>query len=102
MATYDGLGSDPAANYGTDANYQANYRLTGAFVDGLRGAVPEQQPDLDRRVLAVPDRRLRLRRAADRGGHQYSVETPQHMSHRWDSGWMPLAMAALYQDSLNQ
>jgi hypothetical protein len=22
MATYDGLGSDPAANYGTDANYR--------------------------------------------------------------------------------
>ena len=37
MATYDGLGSDPAANYGTDANYQANYRLTSAFVDAHKG-----------------------------------------------------------------
>ena len=37
MATYDGLGSDPAANYGTDANYQANYRLTTTFVDQYKG-----------------------------------------------------------------
>ena len=36
MATYDGLGDDPAANYGTDANYQANYRLTQAFVDARK------------------------------------------------------------------
>ena len=28
MSSYDELGTDPAANYGTDANFQANYRLT--------------------------------------------------------------------------
>ena len=33
MSSYDELGSDPAANYGTDANFQANYRLSAAFVD---------------------------------------------------------------------
>ena len=35
-------------------------------------------------------------------GIAHSTETPQAMSHRWDSGWMPIALAALYQDSLNQ
>ena len=34
-------------------------------------------------------------------GIAHSTETPTAMSHRWDSGWMPLAMAALYQDSIN-
>jgi hypothetical protein len=24
----------------------------------------------------------------------------QYMAHRWDSGWVPEALAALYQDSL--
>ena len=33
MTTYDQEGSDPAANYGTDANYQANYNLTNTFLD---------------------------------------------------------------------
>jgi len=23
------------------------------------------------------------------------------MAHRWDSGWVPIALAALYQDSAN-
>ena len=45
---------------------------------------------------ALYRRRLRLRHAADLGGHPHTTETPQTMSHRWDSGWMPLAMAALY------
>jgi hypothetical protein len=31
MASYNSLSSDAAANYGTDANYQANYRLTQAL-----------------------------------------------------------------------
>ena len=34
-------------------------------------------------------------------GIVHSTETPQYMAHRWDSGWMPIALAALYQDSLN-
>ena len=34
-------------------------------------------------------------------GIVHSTETPQPMAHRWDSGWMPIALAALYQDSIN-
>ena len=33
MATYDQFGSSSASQYGTDANFQANYRLTSTFVD---------------------------------------------------------------------
>ena len=33
MSSYDQFGSDSANNYGTDANFQANYRLTRSFVD---------------------------------------------------------------------
>ena len=103
MATYNGLGSDPAANYGTDANYQANYRLTGAFVDNH--AAPLRSSDR----IWIGGYSLYQTDVSDYGalltaaGIKYSVETPpQYMTHRWDSGWMPLAMAALYQDSLNQ
>jgi hypothetical protein len=102
MATYDGLGDDPAAEYGTDANYQANYRLTQAFVDARKtpfltnnriwiGGYALYQGDMtDYNNLLNTEKIV------------HSTETPTSASHRWDSGWMPLAMAALYQDSLNQ
>ena len=35
-------------------------------------------------------------------GIAHSTETSQEMSHRWDSGWMPIALAAFYQDRLRQ
>jgi hypothetical protein len=34
-------------------------------------------------------------------GIAHSTETPQNMAHRWDSGWIPIALAALSQDSVN-
>ena len=33
-------------------------------------------------------------------GIAHTTEAPTSMAHRWDSGWVPLAMAALYQDSV--
>ena len=38
MSSYDQFGDDSAQNYGTDANFQANYRLTTAFVDAHKAA----------------------------------------------------------------
>ena len=69
MATYDQFGSSSASEYGTDANFQANYRLTSTFVDAHKASVPDQEPDLDRRVPDVPDRHGRLRLAPDLRGH---------------------------------
>ena len=101
MATYDGLGSDPAANYGTDANYQANYRLTSAFVDAHKA------PFLTNNRIWIGGYALYQQDMSDYDailnaeGIAHSTETPTPTSHRWDSGWMPMAMAALYQDSIN-
>ena len=33
-------------------------------------------------------------------GIERTTETPTYMAHDWDTGWVPLALAALYQDSL--
>ena len=33
MSSYDQYGASSAGSYGTDANFQANYRLSAAFVD---------------------------------------------------------------------
>jgi putative esterase len=99
MATYDGLGSNPAANYGTDANYQANYRLTQAFVDARKAPfVASNRIWIGGYSLYQGDM-TDYNNLLNTEGILHSTETPTSASHRWDSGWMPLAMAALYQDS---
>lgn len=101
MSSYDEYGSSSANAYGTDANFQANYRLTPAFVDahaapftgtnriwiGGYNAFQGDMTDYDS-LLTVE-------------GIAHTTETPTLMAHRWDSGWVPLALAALEQESLN-
>jgi hypothetical protein len=101
MSSYAGFGADSEAGYGTDANFQANYRLTTAFVDAhkapflnqnriwIGGYADYQADDTDYDALLTSE------------GIAHTTETPTSMAHRWDSGWVPIAMAALYQDSLN-
>jgi hypothetical protein len=102
MSAYDQFGSDSAANYGTDANFQANYRLTTAFVDAhkapflsnnriwIGGYYYYQTDDSDYDALLTSE------------GIVHSALIQQYSAHTWDSGWVPAAMAALYQDSINQ
>ena len=68
MSTYDQYGPGSTANYGTDANFQVNYRLTARLPGGPRLALHFQQPNLDRWLQFLPARRDGLRRAAHVGG----------------------------------
>jgi Putative esterase len=101
MTSYDQYGSSSANEYGTDANFQANYRLTPAFLDGHKGpfltynriwigGYSAFQTDIsDYDALLTSE------------GILHTTETPTVMVHRWDSGWVPIALAALHQDSVN-
>ena len=101
MSTYDQYGSSSASSYGSDANFQANYRLTPAFVDAHKtpflsnnriwiGGYQAFQADMtDYDALLTAD------------GIAHQAETPILMAHRWDSGWVPVALAALHQASGN-
>jgi S-formylglutathione hydrolase FrmB len=101
MSSYDQFGDDSAQQYGTDANFQANYRLTTAFVDAHKapflsnnriwiGGYNLYQPDdSDYDALLTSE------------GIVHSVKMQAYPAHSWDSGWVPAAMAALYQDSIN-
>ena len=100
MSSYDQYG-DSATSYGADANFQANYRLTTSFMDAHKGPFTSNdriwiggysvfQTDMsDYDALLTSE------------GIAHNAETPQNMAHRWDSGWVPIALAALYQDSTN-
>jgi S-formylglutathione hydrolase FrmB len=99
MSSYDQFGSSSANDYGTDANFQTNYRLTQAFVDAHKapflahnriwiGGYSAFQTDVsDYDALLTAE------------GIPHSTETPTVMTHRWDSGWVQLALTALSQDS---
>ena len=97
MATYDQFGSSSADNYGTDANFQANYRLTPAFVNAHRTPFLSKSriwiggDDLFPQDLADYDALLTSE------GILHSTEAPDAMPHRWDGGWMPAALSALSQ-----
>ena len=100
MSSYDQYGADPAASYGTDANFQANYRLTAAFLNSHKGPFQHEN-------------RIWIGRFANFGGDVtdydalltkvgivHTAETPRPMAHNWGSGWIPIALAALRQDSV--
>jgi hypothetical protein len=101
MSSYDEYGGNPTASYGTNANFQDNYELSPAFLQAhegpfttsnriwIGGYAAFQTDDSDYDALLTAE------------GIEHTTETPTYMAHRWDSGWVPLALAALYQDSVN-
>ena len=101
MSTYNLFGTDSVAGYGTDANFQANYRLTAAFINTHKGpflssnriwigGYSEYQTGISEYGALLTAERM-----------VHSAEMPQYMAHRWDSGWVSIALAALHQDSIH-
>jgi Putative esterase len=101
MSTYNRFGANSAAGYGTDANFQASYRLTAAFVDAHKA------PFLSNNRIWIGGYSQYGTEVSDYDtlltseGIAHTTETPQSMAHRWDSGWVPIALVALSQDSSN-
>jgi hypothetical protein len=101
MSKYDQY-NDSAGSYGTSANFQGNYRLTPAFVRAHR------EPFLHSKRIWIGGYSLYLAdvlaydRVLTSEGVAHSMEAPlREAAHRWDSGWIPLALTALHRDSIN-
>ena len=98
IAAYDQFGSSSANNYGTDANFQANYRLTPTFVDA------HKTPFLTKNRIWIGGYNTFQSDMTDYGALltseaiAHTTETPQLMAHRWDSGWVQIAISALSQE----
>jgi hypothetical protein len=101
MNTYDEYGENSADSYGTDANFQANYRLTQAFL------AAHAAPFRANNRIWIGSYQLFQQDVADYDplltsqGILHTTETPTAMAHAWDSGWVPIALAALRTDSVN-
>jgi hypothetical protein len=99
MSRHRKFGSDSAASYGTDANFQANYRLTAAFLEARKA------PFLNTNRIWVGGYSVFGSDISDYDklltlvGIAHTTGTPQHMAHTWDGGWVPVALAALHRAS---
>ena len=101
MTSYDQYGSSSANEYGTDANFQANYRLTPAFLDAHKGPFLSSNRIWIGGYAAFQTDISDFDALLTSEGIPHTTETPTVMAHRWDSGWVPIALAALAQDSVN-
>ena len=99
MTSYSGFGADSQSGYGTDANFQANYRLTTAFVDAHKGPFLSKNRIWIGGFAAYQPDDAAYDALLTSEGIAHTTETPTSMAHRWDSGWVSIALAALYQDS---
>jgi Putative esterase len=101
MSSYDQFGSDSANNYGTDANFQANYRLSQAFVDAHKGQFLVNNRIWIGGYNLYPADVSDYNNLLTSESIVHSYLSQQYSAHSWDSGWVPAAMTALYQDSIN-
>ena len=99
MSSFSQFGSSSAPVYGTDANFQANYRLTPSFLDAHKA------PFLSSNRIWIGGYEVFQTDMADYDalltseGIQHTTEAPQEMAHGWDSAWVSIALSALSQDS---
>jgi hypothetical protein len=98
MSSYSQYG-DSTFSYGSNANFQEHYRLTADFLAAHKASFQR-----DSRIWIggyalfrkdISDYSAMLTAA----GIAHMTEKPSHMIHRWNSGWIGLAMAALHQES---
>ena len=84
-----------------EANFAANYQLTQAFI------AAHKAPFLTQKRIWIGGYNVFAKDVSDYGallasqGILYTAGPSQDIPHRWDSGWVPAAVATLHQDSLS-
>jgi hypothetical protein len=98
MDTYTDFAAD--LNYGTEANFQNNYRLTSDFVSARMTSF------LANTRIWISGYNAFQTDVSDFGslltslGIQFQAAPGVLQRHRWDGGWVPAALAALSQQSI--
>jgi hypothetical protein len=101
MTSYDQYGADSAQGYGSQANFASNYELSTAFVSA------HEAPFLTANRIWLGGYALYSTDVSSYDalltsqGIVHTMGPWVNEAHRWDSGWVPAAVAALYQDSLS-
>lgn len=98
MSTYDQY--DSAANYGTNNNFLTNYRLTSGFLEArksnflINNRIWISGFNVFHTDISDFDALLTSKNIV------HTLADQQDRAHNWNSGWVPLALSGLYQNSL--
>ena len=96
MAAYDDFGSSSSGNYGTDTNFQDNYRMTNTFIDTWKTPFTTQD-----RIL-ISEGEVFQTQVADfdalltSDGVEHTLLTQTNDAHSWFGGWLSDDVAGLY------
>ncbi|PYV74174.1 MAG: hypothetical protein DMG97_09480, partial [Acidobacteria bacterium] len=102
FTAFDDWGYSSASNYGTDANFQANYRLTDAFLDAHKTPFLTSNRIFISGYNTFQTEVAGLDAILTSKGMLHTYPTPVQTSvHSWDSGWVPEAVSGLYQNSID-
>ena len=99
MSSYNAFGSSSSAEYGTDANFQSNYRLSASFVDAHKAPFLTKNRIWIAGGEVFPGDAVDYNALLSSKGIAHTTGATQQIAHRWDSGWVPAALSALSQDS---
>jgi hypothetical protein len=96
MSSYDERGPSSTSGYGTETNFQDNYRMTGAFIDSLKA------PFTTKDRIWISEGPTFQTQVADfdalltSHGVLHSLSAHPYHSHSWSAGWLSDAIAGLY------
>ena len=102
MSAHDEYSPDSAACYSTDANFQTNYRLTSQFVDARRTPFLQDCRIWIGQGPVFANGFSKYESILTAAGVRYAAGAKLDGPHRGDGGWLPAALAALHECSIER
>ena len=97
MAAYDTFGSSSSGDYGSDANFQANYRMTASFVNTWKAPFTTEDRIWISEGSVFPIQVADFDALLTSQGVLHTLSTTQtNDAHNWYGGWVSDAVAGLY------
>jgi pimeloyl-ACP methyl ester carboxylesterase len=96
MASYNDFGSSSSGDYGTDANFQDNYRMDQAFLDTWKAPFTTQDRILISEGSVFPTQVADFDTLLTSNGVQHTLLTQTSDAHTWYGGWLSADIAGLY------
>jgi hypothetical protein len=94
MTSYGDYGA--SADYGTQANFQNNYQLTGALVDNLKAPFATQARILISEGPVFGSQVEDFHALLTAQGVAHILLAQRNYAHSWSGGWLPDAVAGLF------
>jgi hypothetical protein len=94
MTAYSVYGAD--GNYGTDSNFQNNYRLTDTFIDTWKAPFTTEDHILISEGSAFATYVADFDALLTSHGVEHTLLTQTSVAHSWSGGWLSDAVAGLY------